>query len=280
MFATIIVGITGQEHDDESLALAERLADPGAKIIAASVAVLDPHASRASSRDFDAALVQVAEETVARVTSGREGLHGSSIAAPSVGRGLQQLAQQHDADLIVVGSSRRGWLGRIFAGDDATDAVKHAPCPIAVAPKGFSQPIGPLSALGVGFDGSSDADLALVAAKALAARDGASLDVIDVIEPYDLGYTPGGYVGELSEAERERAQAQLAEAGEGSDVRTDVLTGSPAAALNKLSRTVDLVVIGSSHRPLIDRILIGSTASTLLRTMNGPLLIIPNDAAK
>ncbi|MGO9495558.1 MAG: universal stress protein [Solirubrobacteraceae bacterium] len=53
--------------------------------------------------------------------------------APSVGQGLQELCEEIGPDLLVVGSSRCGLLGRVLLGDDTRAALTGAPCAIAIA---------------------------------------------------------------------------------------------------------------------------------------------------
>src|SRR5689334_8923200 len=51
---------------------------------------------------------------------------------------LRQGVQAVDASLLVLGSSRHGPLGRVFPGSVATRLLHHPPCPIALAPAGYS----------------------------------------------------------------------------------------------------------------------------------------------
>jgi nucleotide-binding universal stress UspA family protein len=88
----------------------------------------------------------------------------------SAARGLHELSRLRAADLIVVGSSRAGDVDRMLIGDDTRDVVDGAPCPVAVAPVGYASPAGPLTEIGVVYDGSPVGDRALELASALAAR--------------------------------------------------------------------------------------------------------------
>ena len=49
------------------------------------------------------------------------------LIAPSVARGLHTLAEAQDADLIVLGSSRRSGLDRVAVGDDTRAGLNGAP---------------------------------------------------------------------------------------------------------------------------------------------------------
>ena len=59
------------------------------------------------------------------------------MSASSVGRALHELAEEIGADLIVLGSSRRGLLGRVLLGDDTRAALNGASASIAVAPTAY-----------------------------------------------------------------------------------------------------------------------------------------------
>jgi nucleotide-binding universal stress UspA family protein len=47
---------------------------------------------------------------------------------------LHELAELTDADLLVIGSSRRGLLGRALIGGDTRAALNGASCAVAIAP--------------------------------------------------------------------------------------------------------------------------------------------------
>lgn len=57
--------------------------------------------------------------------------------ARSIPSGLVDLAEQEGADLIVVGNSSRGVLGRVGLGSVTNHLVHSSPVPIALAPRGF-----------------------------------------------------------------------------------------------------------------------------------------------
>ena len=68
------------------------------------------------------------------------------VLSNSAGRGLHESAEAQDANLIVVGSSRRGLLGRVLMGGDTRAALNGAPASVAIAPAGYSEhPARPLS---------------------------------------------------------------------------------------------------------------------------------------
>lgn len=273
MFSTIVVGIDGRSHDHEALALAQVLADPGASIIATAVAVTDvPVSSRLRGT---AALLEETDETVDRVLEPYTDIEGVATAATSVGEGLRELAIGAGADLIITGSSRRGMLGRVFAGDHVRDALRHAPCPVAIAPVGYCTTGDGLQRIGVGHDGTAEADGALRLALGLRSRDGAAIDLVEVVESFPVNPPGAQALPTTLVADVRRARANLDRIVEQTGLPGRIITGSAAHELARLGRSVDLIAVGLHHRGMLDRMLIGSTAHALLREQAAPVLVVP-----
>jgi nucleotide-binding universal stress UspA family protein len=183
-------------------------------------------------------------------------------------------AVEDGADLIVVGCSRRGLLGRLFAGDDVAATLRSAPCTVAVAPRGFAGAQHSITRIGVGYDGSPNARAALDVAKALAARDGAQLRALGVASPPQGVVTPIGVSAVAAiEANRERIERCIAEIAPG--IVAHAVDGIAHQKLAELSAEVDLLVIGSSRHGTIGRVLLGSTSEVLSRETACPLLVVP-----
>ena len=189
----------------------------------------------------------------------------------SVGRGLHDAAVEQGADLIVIGSSSRGLLGRILAGDDVTTTLRCAPCAVAVAPRGFTASAGGLQRIGVGYDGSPQAQAALAAARALAG-DGTEIRALGIATPPQGLVTPLGVSAVAAiEAKREQIERCIGELDGG--VEGNVVDGIAHQRLAELSGEVDLLVVGSSQRGKVGRVLLGSTSETLSRQAACPLLV-------
>lgn len=75
-----------------------------------------------------------AERTVAKAQRAGAEILTRTIADDSPGEGLLRIAEREHADLIVVGSSHRGTLGRVLPGSVPELLLHSASCPIAVAP--------------------------------------------------------------------------------------------------------------------------------------------------
>src|SRR5579863_9160410 len=167
MFKDVIVAIDGRPTGRDALALARTLVAPETKISLAHVHELSPvrGASGAYGPQETAesrALLEAERETAA------VDAELLTITASSVGRGLHYLAAEHSADLLAVGSNPLSFVGRVVLGDATRASLIGAPCAVAVAPLGFAGAARSISSVGVGYDGSSESQLALERAREIA----------------------------------------------------------------------------------------------------------------
>jgi nucleotide-binding universal stress UspA family protein len=131
MFKNVLVGVDGRDGGRDAIALASRLHDRDGSLTLANVHRDEP-TMRASSHEL-------LEQEQARA-----GVEADlvSVAASSAARGLHSRAEELGADLLVVGSCRRGALGRVMLGDDVRASLEDAPCTVAVAVHGFAEQTG------------------------------------------------------------------------------------------------------------------------------------------
>jgi nucleotide-binding universal stress UspA family protein len=199
--------------------------------------------------------------------------------APTVAEGLADAARTEAADLIVVGSSRRGAIERIWLGDDACAVLRSAPCAVAVAPSGLAAaPPAAVTDIGVGYAQDTASAGALAVARALRRAD-ATLSVAH-IEPMPSTPTPFAAAGVFSVPAREQAlrTAQRALAGlEDVDEQRWSLGGVSDGLLD-LAEDVDLLVVGLHRRSAIGRLVHGSTAESVLHGLPCALLAVPDAA--
>jgi nucleotide-binding universal stress UspA family protein len=168
-----------------------------------------------------------------------------------VGRGLHLLAARLRADLLVVGSPRHGLVGRVLAGGKTRAALSGAPCPVAIASRGYRHQPHPLEAVGVGYDGSPESDVALAAARELACHHRATIWALWVVSlndvreetpvPAEWPEGPSRLIHQTIERLREL----------GDDVEGDAVPGGPREELVRFGESLDLLVLGSrDHGPL------------------------------
>lgn len=274
MFEQVLVGVDGVRSGRDALALAARLADPGGTLTLMHVhpgLLTVSHAITPALGDADRARVQETLETV-RADAGVDAVL-AIVQGPSPGQVLHEQAEARGSDLIVLGSSRRGVLGRAILGDDTRAALNGAPCAVAIAPVGYGERGKAFETLGVGYDASPESEQALAAARALAARYHARIRALSIVTPpsyWYAGFIPPALL-ELDEvvARREREMGAL----EGVEGHADY--GLPGEDLAAFSRHVDLLVVGSRSYGPVRRLIHGSTSNYLQRHARSPLLILP-----
>ena len=97
---------------------------------------------------------------------------GRTVVAPSVARGLSDVATEVAATLVVVGSSHRGRVGQTLFGTAAETLAEMAPCPLAVAPRGYATRYAArLMQIETWFDGTPGSERATTLAARIAAGD-------------------------------------------------------------------------------------------------------------
>jgi nucleotide-binding universal stress UspA family protein len=194
------------------------------------------------------------------------------VDASSLRHGLHDRAAGGQGDLIVIGASDYDELDRVLVADDTRDLLEAAPCPVAVAPAGYSATSTALRTIGVGYDGSGGSEQALATARRLAAERGATLSAFEAIPP-PLQVRDGW-------SEEREVAARVAEAREriaalgGVDPRAESADGV-VEGLERFGASVDLLILGPhEHRPL-DRLLDGTTSQRLADDASFPLLVLP-----
>jgi nucleotide-binding universal stress UspA family protein len=277
VFNNVIVGVDEQPGGRDAIALAKDLVVSGGELTLAHVHHGDPGFARSTSIAFEEAEQQrslallegVREAT--DVAAGRIGI-GSS----SVGRGLHELAERQHADLLVVGSCRRGLIGRVFVGDDTREELNGAPCAVAVAPAGYAHQPRLLREIGVAYNRSPESGRALAVARELAAERGARLSAFEAvaIPAYVFG-SAAGAVAESIPSYVDQARSRIAALG---GVEPHAAYGIVAEELAVYSASLDLLVVGSRGYGPIGRLVHGSTSQKLARTARCPLLVLTRKA--
>lgn len=284
MFRQVLVAFDGSPHADDALALAKRLRDPDAGALTLACVAparhwLQPgHAARAEEQVTEEIALMLARAR-AHVPAGvTVRLRSPQSASPA--RGLTELAEREDADLVVVGSSRRGAAGRINLERTAGRLLQGGPCAVAVAPAD-AQTTGPFRHVGIAYDGSPEAESALAAGYRIAAACSAAVtllyaaDAADTVPDDDL--ERGRLRARLHAQERLDAAANRAPAGV--NPRTVLLHGAPGRVIGEAcDGIVDLMVTGSRSYGPIQRALMGSVSQELVEGATHPVLVLPREA--
>jgi nucleotide-binding universal stress UspA family protein len=188
-----------------------------------------------------------------------------------VGRGLHELCEVSGADLLVVGSSRRGRLGRVLIADDTSAALNGAACAIAIAPRNYSQQPGMRREIGVGYDGSPESEHALTVARALAVAWAAKLSALEAVSLPSYAVVGPGAADDTPQCLVGDAVERIAALG---GVEPHAAYGQPAEELALYSASLDLLVVGARGYGPVGRLIHGSTSQQLAHTARCPLLVL------
>lgn len=280
MFKRIVIGVHERNSGKDAVKLAKRLADPDATMTMVRVYPDAPTTWRRSSSVFDSVELQHAQDVLTNLRR-ETGIHAAlrPLAASSTGRGLHAAVGGENADLLVLGSSRHGLLGRVLLGDDTKQAVNGAPCPVVVAPAGYANHDRAILRVGVGYDATPESELALAAARGLASDLHADLSVLGAVEipTYAFMAASPPVSADFIDSMVDSAFKQVSELP---GVEPHACYGHAAEELAHYSGSVDLLVVGSRGYGPIGRLVHGSTTSSLMSTSHCPLLVLTRVSAR
>jgi nucleotide-binding universal stress UspA family protein len=277
MFRNVIVGVDESQGGRDAIALAIDLLSEGGRLTFAFIYHGDPPMWLGMSAASDAAR---REQGLAAL---RDAAHDAgvdarlcSLGSTSVGRGLHDLCEYEDADLLVVGSSRSTVVGRVLLGDDSRAALNGAPCAIAIAPAGYAHQARRFDEIGVGYNGEPESERALTVARELANQHDARLSAFEAVSIPAIALSAGPapvdeWIQDLLDDARRRVSAL-------EDVEPHAVYGRASEELAMFSASVDLLVVGSRGYGPLGRLVHGSTSNELARVSCCPLLVLPRAA--
>src|SRR6476619_4062576 len=274
----VFVGFDGRPGSRDALAFAKALCETtSAELIVASVRPYWP--DLLGPDNFDLAIKEDERWIRRGATEILDALPFSPrvLAGGHETGGLKELAAAEQADLLVVGSSHRGQVGRVLPGSVGERVLSDAPCAVAVAPHGLADRQLRFGTIAVGYDGSRESGTALSTAIKLAERTGASLQILGVVDmDVILGFedpTPD----RLEEARiRRHLDRALKSIPRSITADARLLHGAPGHAILEAAADADLLVIGSrGHYGVARRLLLGSVAARVMRSAPCPTLVTP-----
>jgi nucleotide-binding universal stress UspA family protein len=200
-------------------------------------------------------------------------------------------ADETDADLIVVGRQGLTGLGRRLLGGVTEQVLHRSDIPVLVVSGGNHD--GGIEAdysrVLITTDGSENADVAIPHGIEIAQRFGSTVHVLNVVDlqaaggPFSAGGLEKKFVERL-EARGEDAVDSVAHKIEDSAPnltvetaveRTTSFEGAATGVREYVEENeIDLVAVGSHGRSNLRRQLLGSVASTVLRTVDVPVLVV------
>jgi nucleotide-binding universal stress UspA family protein len=210
-----------------------------------------------------------------------------ALQGMSVARALHEAAEAERAALLVVGSTRRGAVGRTLPGSTAERLLHGAPCPVAVVPRRWTRD-GKPETIGVAYVDTEEGREALRGAHALARRLGARLRVLTVVRVTLSMYAKTepqtatrratyleDVLGEHKVMAVRAAERAVAKLGGDVDVTVDGYIGDPAETLVDLSQHLDLLVCGARGYGPLRAVLLGGVSRQVVDQARCPVIVLP-----
>ncbi len=282
---TIVAGVDLSQPSDQALERAAALAQLNHARLLIVHAETDDAPIEHVSNEMAEQLGRVSEalriEEAKRLGERLDRMIERGITAELVGRAgpagevVAQVAAEHHAELIVIGTHGRTGISRLLLGSVATAILRHAPCDVLVC-RGTSGPspfLRPLVAT----------DFSPAAARAL--RNAAMLTApgtpIDIIHAWQL---PAGSWGAtilgsarfpwstvrdavLNAAKAQADQLVAGHSDLGHPLNVDLVQGPPASVITHAAEHGghDLIAIGTHGHRGFRRLLLGSVAESTIR---------------
>lgn len=208
---------------------------------------------------------------------------------------ISKHAASRDVDLVVIGRQGTSGLGKRLLGGVTEQVLHESEIPVFVVPEP-GQSAGETTEVEASYDrvliptdGSDNAEAATPQGAAMVRTLDATIHVLNVVDLQAAGgvFDAGGLRTEFIERLEDRGQEavdrvadELASRVSDVDIKTAVKrTTSHDAAARGIreyveTTSIDLVVMGSHGRSNLKRQLLGSVASSVLRTVDVPVLVV------
>jgi nucleotide-binding universal stress UspA family protein len=288
-FDTILVPTDGSEH-------ALRAAEHGAalaRVFGASVHLINVIDLRSVAGPFSAGGLEAetrtrleteAEDDIEKIVD-RIDVPGEVRWSVKSGTPVNEIfayCDEHDVDLITMGTHGRTGVQRYVMGSVTESVVRRASVPVlTVRATERSRDVGYDEIL-LPTDGSEFATVAVEPTLAIAKRFDARVHVLSVVDIGDMAvtgdYGPAEELLERVEADATAETEAIADRARdrGLDATTHVQQGFPAAALldYAVANDVDMIGMGTAGRTGMNRFLLGSTTERVIRHAEMPVLAV------
>ena len=199
-------------------------------------------------------------------------------------RAILEYAEEHDIDLVVMGTRGRAESGAHHIGSTTERVLRRSDVPVltvsldeseALPESGYSM----YDRVVIPTDGSSAAERAAGRALEVAERYGADIRVVYVVDTNTYGFedAPRSIVGLLKEGGQNAVEAIATEAREANlSASTAILRGVPEDAILQYAdgAGADLIAMGTRGRTGGDERLLGSTTARVVRRSGIPVLTV------
>lgn len=202
----------------------------------------------------------------------------AQLESDSEAGGILAYAEEHDVDLIVMGTHGRRGADRLLAGSVAEAVVREAPCPVLTV----RESAGAVRRVLAPTDFSERARRGTRYALELALLYGARLELLYVVNEDDLPMAHVPLLGPVRVSREEvlaRFEAMMKEEVRGlrgpAEVAGRVLVGHPARDIVEHAEGhADLIVMATHGRTGLGRLLLGSVTEKVVRRAPCPVFTV------
>jgi nucleotide-binding universal stress UspA family protein len=199
---------------------------------------------------------------------------------------ILDVAKANQADLIAMTTHGRSGFVRWALGSVAERVLQETPAPVLLVRATTSLPAGNIQQILVPLDGSTLAEAALPVAKVLAQQTGATLRLVQAIQPIatddqQVIFASGTDVQSMFEEWHTSAtqylhSLELEVNAKGIPCTTQVTFGDPDKVICSTvdDEGIDLIVMSTHGRSGLKRWVYGSVANKVLHSANCPLLLL------
>ena len=283
----VLVAVKPYEGFDSALAMAKWLAARQSRPLHA-VTVVEPHDTLAIAAGVPVlaehyhaeertAIADLLEERLGHEGAGPGLEQRVDVLEGSAARSIVDLAHDRGAHAIVVGTGQHNPIGRFVYGERAVQISRLCDRPLIVVPP--TAKVGPIREAIVAVDFSPASQRAARFALDLMADDG-ELVLVHVKSAVNLSDEGAGW---WEEAYKKRTTdlfrrfTALLHPGRGIRVVTRLLNGDVAdAILAYARRDAGLIACGGRQHSFIERMLLGSVSTQLIRRAECPVVIVPD----
>ena len=289
---TIIAGFSSSRQGTAPLNLAVQFArTTGENVVAAAIVERAvPSGVDPIEDEYQGYVAAQATKSLERVIEKIRGDLDVSLVvhqSSSIPRGLTELVDHYGADLVVVGSSSSGLLGRVALGSVTERLVHTAAVPVAIAPRGYPLSPVPVQRLTAAYGGAADAVGLITTSAELAKKWSVRLRIASfTVRPVTMY---GGSIERSAEnlvvkqwtrKTMDAALEQLEDARRRVEIPdVDVVIGAGTDwrdAVDGIAwQSGDLLLLGSGAAGPVSQVFLGSAASKILRHAAVPVMIVP-----
>lgn len=230
---------------------------------------------------YDRERDEVAIDLLARIRHPADGRHArADVLEGPPGSTVARAAAERGASLIIIGTGQHGMLGRFLYGERALEVVRNAESTVLVVPP-YAEP--PVRRAMVAVDFSQASVRAALAALDML-DEGGCLTLVHV-ESVPRHLDGRSRVAEMEVEQRTRSLfTRFLDAlpkAAGITVETATLRGDAVGALLRYAeeQEVDLIACGRRRHSIVERLLVGSVSTALIRGAPCCVLVAPERPA-